>query len=114
MNAWQIVKVGIVLSLPLLCSVGRLQGQSDSGQDTQSTTNYCIYVVEKGDTIDRISRMWGVSPRELKKVNSLPDYTEPIVGDRIKIPNISDISSSGGNEEQQECTGIFCCSRSRY
>lgn len=47
-----------------------------------------IYVLEKGDTLDRLKRKFRISPEVLMSINQIPDPKRLTIGRRIKIPNL--------------------------
>ncbi|SHK20003.1 LysM peptidoglycan-binding domain-containing protein [Thermocrinis minervae] len=63
---------------------------------------YAIYVVRKGDTIESIAESFGVSPKELIRVNKLKSR-KLVVGQQIKIPPRT-VKESSKKESSAEVT----------
>lgn len=47
-----------------------------------------IYVLQKGDTLDRLKRKFKVSPEVIMGINRIPDARRLTIGRRIKIPHL--------------------------
>ena len=65
--------------------------------NSDPTSDGGVYVVRAGDSIDRIARMFGVSPRSLQARNGIADADRIYVGQELRVGGASQSSEAGGS-----------------
>jgi len=65
--------------------------------NSDPTSDGVLYVVRAGDSIDRIARMFGVSPRLLQARNRIADVDRIYVGQELRVGGPSQASQAGGS-----------------
>jgi murein DD-endopeptidase MepM/ murein hydrolase activator NlpD len=62
--------------------------------DFSSTTTYSYHVLEEGQTLYRVSKIYGTTVNDLMEINKISDHTDIPAGTRLRIPGAV-ISGSG-------------------
>jgi len=62
--------------------------------DFSSTTTYSYHVLEEGQTLYRVSKIYNTTVNDLIEVNGIEDHTDIAVGTRLRIPGTV-VSGSG-------------------
>jgi LysM repeat protein len=62
--------------------------------DFSSTTTYTYHVLEEGQTLYRVSKMYNTTVNDLIEVNGIEDHTDIPIGTRLRIPGTV-VSASG-------------------
>ncbi len=62
--------------------------------DFSSTTTYSYHVLEEGQTLYRVSKMYNTTVNDLIEVNGIGDHTDIPIGTRLRIPGTV-VSASG-------------------
>jgi len=62
--------------------------------DFSSTTTYTYHVLEEGQTLYRVSKMYNTTVNDLIEVNGIEDHTDIVVGTKLRIPGTV-VSASG-------------------
>ena len=62
--------------------------------DFSSTTTYSYHVLEEGQTLYRVSMIYGTTVNDLMEINGISDHTDIPAGTRLRIPGAV-ISGSG-------------------
>ena len=62
--------------------------------DFSTTTTYSYHILEEGQTLYRVSKMYNTTVNDLIEVNGIEDHTDIPVGTRLRIPGTV-VSGSG-------------------
>ena len=107
--------VAAVLAIALAVATpacGMIGGDDDKGNTTTTplptlpptttvppTTTTAVpqeYIVQSGDSLSKIAKMFGVTVAALVAENALPDPDKIVEGQRLKIPTPTTTTSAGG------------------
>ncbi len=64
----------------------KAEAEADDLTENQDS-RFVIHVVEQGETLQQLSRLYGVPSRVIQRINNLSSQDELTVGQEIRIPN---------------------------